>query len=99
MTGELMQVLGFRCSQRHISLFGRILYHQNHSKNVCKRLLEDPRGQRVPVIFGRSLTPRSKGLGGFWGEKIQELLEVNCSPASEDPAGRGAGRGAGGVKH
>lgn len=45
---------------------------------------------RAPVRFGRSLTPSSKVLGGFWGEKIKSCWRLIVHQ-SEDMAGRVAG--------
>lgn len=63
-----------------IYLFGRIVYHQNHYKNVCKGFLGD---WRVLVDHWHRVVKCSKASQ----EEDQGLLEVNRSPASEDRLG------------
>lgn len=87
-----MQVLGLSCSQACISLFREILYRQNHCKDVSEWLLEEWRGHRCLSGLVDHWHPAVKcGEAGRCLGKDQELLEVNCSPASEGPVGRQAG--------
>lgn len=67
MIQKLMWLLQLRCPFRCTSLFGSIIYHQNHCKNVGGSAAPGRLG-RSPgclVRLGRSLTPSRKVLEGF----------------------------------